>query len=174
SSNTPMDKENPWGKDGTRKEVENAMRCLIKGILNIYTSFGEHNVDFHPMVDFIEASPLRYALTVKPTVYVSHIRQFWSTARIETTKEGTKILTNVDGIVKTISESSLSMQQTIPELMALCTSLQRQLFELTDKFQAQEVEINRLKARVKLLEEREGLASKSSGDDAPNQREEYR
>nr|GFD12964.1 hypothetical protein [Tanacetum cinerariifolium] len=27
-----------------------------------------------------------------------------------------------------------SMQQTIPELAALCTSLQRQLSELTDKF----------------------------------------
>nr|GEW33505.1 hypothetical protein [Tanacetum cinerariifolium] len=327
---------------------------------------GEHNVDFHPMVDFIEASPLRYALTVKPIVYVSHIRQFWSTARIETTEEGTKILATVDGIVRTISESSLrrnlklrdkegisslpdaelfenltlmgynistnqkftfqkgqfshqwkylihtimqcispkskrfnefssniatalgegsstptephhtpspeapspshtthtspsllpvtttsiptvtstettpirqytqrvriaqsfalptvadeptssqrdvsqeeacptdsgfiadqdratiaksstlphdsaprvtspaavegSMQQTIPELTALCTSLQRQLSELTDKFQAQEVEINRLKERVKLLEEREGLAAKSSRDDAP-------
>nr|GFA10361.1 hypothetical protein [Tanacetum cinerariifolium] len=31
-----------------------------------------------------------------------------------------------------------SMQQTIPELTALCTSLQRQLSELTTKFQAQE------------------------------------
>nr|GEV52330.1 hypothetical protein [Tanacetum cinerariifolium] len=68
---------------------------------------GEHNVDFHPMVDFIEASPLRYALTIKPTIYVTHIRQFWSTARIETTGEGTKILTTVDGIVRTVSESSL-------------------------------------------------------------------
>nr|GEU85727.1 hypothetical protein [Tanacetum cinerariifolium] len=68
---------------------------------------GEHNIDFHLMVDFIEVSPLRYALTVKPTVYVSHIRQFWSTARIETTEEGTKILVIVDGIVRTVSESSL-------------------------------------------------------------------
>nr|GEY08382.1 hypothetical protein [Tanacetum cinerariifolium] len=58
----------------------------------------DHNVDFHPIVDFIEASPLRYPLTVKPTVYVSHIRQFWSTARIETTEEGTKILATVDGL----------------------------------------------------------------------------
>nr|GFC26305.1 hypothetical protein [Tanacetum cinerariifolium] len=56
----------------------------------------EHNVDFHPIVDFVEASPLGYALTFKPTVYVSHIRQFWSTARIETTEEGTKILATVD------------------------------------------------------------------------------
>nr|GFA11800.1 hypothetical protein [Tanacetum cinerariifolium] len=60
-----------------------------------------------------------------------------------------------------------SMQETIPELTALCTSLQRQLFELNDKFQAQEVEINRLKERVKQLEEREGVAAINSGDDAP-------
>nr|GFC36883.1 hypothetical protein [Tanacetum cinerariifolium] len=65
------------------------------------------NSDFHPMVDFIAASPLKYALTVKPTVFVSHIRQFWSNARIETTDEGTHILATVDGISRTVSESSL-------------------------------------------------------------------
>nr|GEV51416.1 retrovirus-related Pol polyprotein from transposon TNT 1-94 [Tanacetum cinerariifolium] len=58
---------------------------------------GEFNTDFHLMVDFIAASPLRYALTVKPTIFVSHIRQFWSTARIETTDERTYILATVDG-----------------------------------------------------------------------------
>nr|GEW65404.1 putative reverse transcriptase domain-containing protein [Tanacetum cinerariifolium] len=60
-----------------------------------------------------------------------------------------------------------SMQQIILELTALCTSLQRQLSELTAKFQAQEVEINRLKERVKLLEDREGVAATRFGDDAP-------
>nr|GFC80210.1 hypothetical protein [Tanacetum cinerariifolium] len=60
-----------------------------------------------------------------------------------------------------------SMQQTIFELTALCTSLQRQHFELLVKFQAQEVEINRLKERVKLLEDRDGVAAQISGDDAP-------
>nr|GEX97021.1 UBN2 domain-containing protein [Tanacetum cinerariifolium] len=60
-----------------------------------------------------------------------------------------------------------SMQQTIPELTALCTILQRQLSEVTAKFQAQEVEINRLKERVKLLEDREGVAATRSRDYAP-------
>nr|GEX39066.1 hypothetical protein [Tanacetum cinerariifolium] len=60
-----------------------------------------------------------------------------------------------------------SMQQTIPELMALYTSLQRQLSGLTDKFQAQEVEINWLKEIVKILEDRERVAATRSGDDAP-------
>nr|GFB41580.1 hypothetical protein [Tanacetum cinerariifolium] len=59
------------------------------------------------MVDFIEASPLRYALTIKPTVFVSHIRQFWSTARIETMDEENHILATVDGIQRTVSEASL-------------------------------------------------------------------
>nr|GEU88158.1 hypothetical protein [Tanacetum cinerariifolium] len=221
------------------------------------------------MVDFVKASPLMYALTFTPTVYVSHIRQFWSTARIETTEEGTEILATIDSILRTVTESSLrkilsfkmrkesgegsatptkphhtpspeaqpsshtthsspiipfittalippvtssdtppirqytrrtriaqssdratiaksstlphdsaprvtspaadegSMQQTINELTALCTSLQRQYFEMIDKFQAQEVEINRLKARVKLLKDKEGMGTERSGDDAP-------
>nr|GEV54320.1 hypothetical protein [Tanacetum cinerariifolium] len=66
-----------------------------------------HNVDFHQIVDFVEASHIRYALPINPTVYVSHIRQCWSTPRIETTNEGTKILATVDGRPRTISESSI-------------------------------------------------------------------
>nr|GFD16512.1 hypothetical protein [Tanacetum cinerariifolium] len=46
---------------------------------------GKFNSDFHPMVDFITASPLR----------------------IETTDKGTHILTTVDGIQRTMSELSL-------------------------------------------------------------------
>nr|GEU95349.1 putative ribonuclease H-like domain-containing protein [Tanacetum cinerariifolium] len=221
---------------------------------------GEHNVDFHPIVDFVEASPLR----------------------IETTEEGTKTLATVDGILRTVTESLLrrnlklqdeegisslpdaelfenltlmgynispnqkftfqkgfnefssnigtalvclatnrtynfskmifdglvknvnnkdraniaktstfphdsaprvtshvaakgSMQQSLNELTAFCTSLQRQHLELISKFEAQELEINRLKVRVKLLEDKEGLLLEDkeglvrarSRDDAP-------
>nr|GEW98615.1 synaptobrevin, longin-like domain protein [Tanacetum cinerariifolium] len=67
----------------------------------------DHNIDFHQIVDFIEASHIRYALTINPTVYVSHIRQFWSTARIKTMNKETKILADVYGNPRTISESSL-------------------------------------------------------------------
>nr|GEY46614.1 putative ribonuclease H-like domain-containing protein [Tanacetum cinerariifolium] len=61
----------------------------------------------------------------------------------------------------------VSMQQLINELMTLCTSLQRQHSELLAKFQAQEVEINRLKERVKILEDKGGVIRDRSGDDAP-------
>nr|GFB95801.1 hypothetical protein [Tanacetum cinerariifolium] len=59
-----------------------------------------------------------------------------------------------------------SMQHTISELTALCTSLQTQYSELLVKFQAQEEEIIRLKERVQVLEDREGVAAKQYGDDA--------
>nr|GEW15921.1 hypothetical protein [Tanacetum cinerariifolium] len=59
-----------------------------------------------------------------------------------------------------------SMQPNINELTILCTSLQRQYSELLTKFQAQEVEIRKLKDRVKVLEDREGVAATQSGDDA--------
>nr|GFC39792.1 hypothetical protein [Tanacetum cinerariifolium] len=60
-----------------------------------------------------------------------------------------------------------SMQHNIFELTALCTSLQRQYSELQAKFQAQEEEIVKLKDRVKVLDDREGVATKQSRDDAP-------
>nr|GFC94698.1 hypothetical protein [Tanacetum cinerariifolium] len=100
---------------------------------------GEHNIDFHPMVDFIKASPLRYALTAKPTVNVSHIRQFWSTARIETTEEGTKILATVDegtkilaiidGILRTVTESSLRINLKLQDEEGISSLPDTKLFE---------------------------------------------
>nr|GEZ86144.1 xylulose kinase-1 [Tanacetum cinerariifolium] len=67
----------------------------------------EHNTDFHQIMDFLEASHIRYALTVRPTVYVSHIRQFWSIARVETTNGETQILAMFNGRQRTVSESSI-------------------------------------------------------------------
>nr|GFB34389.1 hypothetical protein [Tanacetum cinerariifolium] len=89
----------------------------------------EHNQDFHQIVDFVEASHIRYALTVNPTVYVSHIRQFWSTARIETTEEGTKILATVDGKLRTVSESSIRRNLKLNDEAGISSLPDAKLFE---------------------------------------------
>nr|GEU81705.1 RNA-directed DNA polymerase, eukaryota, reverse transcriptase zinc-binding domain protein [Tanacetum cinerariifolium] len=101
----------------TEAEYVAAASCCGQGKLStvsVFLGFGLtiagwacHNTDFHQIVDFVGASHIRYALTFNPTIYVSHIRQFWSTARIETTDEGTKILATVDGILRTVTESSI-------------------------------------------------------------------
>nr|GEW54340.1 hypothetical protein [Tanacetum cinerariifolium] len=89
----------------------------------------EHNIDFHQIVDFVEASHIRYALTINPTVYVSHIRQFWSTARIETMNEGTNILATVDGKPRTISESSIRRNLKINDEEGISSLPDVELFE---------------------------------------------
>ncbi|GJX06590.1 hypothetical protein Tco_0194522 [Tanacetum coccineum] len=66
----------------------------------------EHNTDFHQIVDSLKASN-RYALMVRPTVYVAHIQQFWSTARVETVDEATKIIATINGRQRTLTESSI-------------------------------------------------------------------
>nr|GEV26453.1 hypothetical protein [Tanacetum cinerariifolium] len=204
SSNTPMDKENPWGKDGTRKDVDlHLYRSMIGSLMYLTTSrldimfsvcaCARHQVTpkechlhavkrifrylkGHPKLglwyhkespfdlvayldsDYGGATQDRksttggcqflgrrliswqckkqtivatstteaeyvatasgcgqvlwiqnqlldygYALILNPTIYVSHIQQFWSTARIETTNEGTKILATVDELFENLT-----------------------------------------------------------------------
>nr|GEV63450.1 hypothetical protein [Tanacetum cinerariifolium] len=89
----------------------------------------EHNTDFHQIVDFLEVSHIRYALTISPAVYVSHIRQFWSTTRIETTNQETKILTTVYGKPQTIFESSLRRHLKLNDEEGISSLPDAKLFE---------------------------------------------
>nr|GEX46408.1 hypothetical protein [Tanacetum cinerariifolium]GEX46590.1 hypothetical protein [Tanacetum cinerariifolium] len=67
----------------------------------------EHNIDFHQIVDFIEAS---------------HIR-------IETTNEETKILATVDGKPRTITESSLRRHLKLNDAEGISSLPDTELFE---------------------------------------------
>nr|GEZ03711.1 hypothetical protein [Tanacetum cinerariifolium] len=213
----------------------------------------EHNVDFHPIVDFVKASPLRIvplfdtmlvpqgegsstptephhtpspealqtssttpssptlpSVTIAPipTVTLSDIptlRQYTRRARIAQSSALPPVADEPASPLRDVSEGEAcptdssfkadqdraniaksstlphdlaprvtspaadegSMQLKLDELKALCTSLQRQHSEMVAKFEAHELEIHRLKARVKLLEDREGLFGERSGDDAP-------
>nr|GEV91067.1 hypothetical protein [Tanacetum cinerariifolium] len=64
-----------------------------------------------------------------------------------------------------------SMQQRIHELMELCTSLQRQQSQMTAKIKDQDLEISRLKARVKSLKDKERRHAEPIQEDAPITRE---
>nr|GEU41852.1 ribonuclease H-like domain-containing protein [Tanacetum cinerariifolium] len=69
--------------------------------------------------------------------------------------------------VPSLAADEGSLQLRIQELTDLCTSLQRQHSDLVSKFEAQELEITMLKAKVKLLEDRQGGVAERSRDDAP-------
>nr|GEW91666.1 hypothetical protein [Tanacetum cinerariifolium] len=80
-------------------------------------------------VDTLGFKANAYALPINPTVYVSHIRHFWSTARIKTTNEETKILTTVDGKHRTISESSLRRHLKLNNVEGISSIPDTELFE---------------------------------------------
>ncbi|GKC18388.1 hypothetical protein Tco_1020538 [Tanacetum coccineum] len=67
----------------------------------------EGNADFHQIVDFLNASTIRYSLTISPTIYASYIEQFWSTAKTKIVNNETQIHAKVDGKTIVISESSV-------------------------------------------------------------------
>ncbi|GKF08265.1 hypothetical protein Tco_0042489, partial [Tanacetum coccineum] len=62
---------------------------------------------FEQIVDFLNAHPIRYALTVNPTIYVSCIEQFWSSAVAKTINEKVQLHARVDGKEIVITESSI-------------------------------------------------------------------
>ncbi|GJX83525.1 hypothetical protein Tco_0333006 [Tanacetum coccineum] len=42
---------------------------------------------FEQIVDFLNANPIKYALTINPTIYTSCIEQFWATVKAKTVNE---------------------------------------------------------------------------------------
>ncbi|GJW34320.1 retrovirus-related pol polyprotein from transposon TNT 1-94 [Tanacetum coccineum] len=62
---------------------------------------------FEEIVDFLNAHFIRYALTHNPTIYVSCIDQFWSTAKTKTINKETHIHALVDGKKIVITKSSV-------------------------------------------------------------------
>ncbi|GJV76573.1 hypothetical protein Tco_1508157 [Tanacetum coccineum] len=72
-----------------------------------YLEKSKDNADFAKIVNFLNASSIRYALTVSLTIYVSYIEQFWSTTNIKTVNNETQIRAKVDGKTIVITESSM-------------------------------------------------------------------
>ncbi|GJV20123.1 hypothetical protein Tco_1369143 [Tanacetum coccineum] len=56
----------------------------------------EESNGFEGIIDFLNASSIKYALTVNPTVYESCIEQFWTTAKVKTVNGERQIQALVD------------------------------------------------------------------------------
>ncbi|GKB00739.1 hypothetical protein Tco_0828732 [Tanacetum coccineum] len=63
---------------------------------------------FQEIVDFLNGSHIRYALTKNPTIYVSLIKKFWQTATVRTVDNREQEITaTVDGKEFTVTEASV-------------------------------------------------------------------
>ncbi|GKC96197.1 hypothetical protein Tco_1161639 [Tanacetum coccineum] len=62
---------------------------------------------FEQIVDFLNANPIRYALTVNPTIYISCIQQFWDSAKLRTVNGVVQIQALIDGNKIVVNEASI-------------------------------------------------------------------
>ncbi|GJZ13560.1 hypothetical protein Tco_0548790 [Tanacetum coccineum] len=68
----------------------------------------EESNRFKGIIDFLNASSIKYALTVNPTVYESCIQQFWATAKTKIVNGECQIQALVDKKKVIITETSIS------------------------------------------------------------------
>ncbi|GKD91175.1 hypothetical protein Tco_1366682, partial [Tanacetum coccineum] len=62
---------------------------------------------FEQIVDFLNANPIKYTLTVNPTIYTSCTKQFWATAKSKTVNGEVQLQALVDGKKVIITETSI-------------------------------------------------------------------
>nr|GEW29341.1 putative LRR receptor-like protein kinase [Tanacetum cinerariifolium] len=60
---------------------------------------------FKQTIDFLNAHPIKYALTVNPTIYTSCVEQFWTTATMKNINEEAQLHAKLEGKKVVISEA---------------------------------------------------------------------
>ncbi|GKF05868.1 hypothetical protein Tco_0036536, partial [Tanacetum coccineum] len=85
---------------------------------------------FHQIIDFLNRSHICYALTKKPEVCVSFIKQFWRSAEVTTAKNGeVKIPATIDGHSMTITEGSLRRHLKLDDQDGISSIPNSKIFE---------------------------------------------
>ncbi|GKE80888.1 hypothetical protein Tco_1550888 [Tanacetum coccineum] len=67
----------------------------------------EESEGFEQIVDFLNANPIRYALTINPTIYTSCIEQFYATVKVKTVNGEVQLQASVDEKKIIVTEASV-------------------------------------------------------------------
>ncbi|GKE10506.1 hypothetical protein Tco_1414057, partial [Tanacetum coccineum] len=95
-----------------------------------YLKKTEGSEGFHQIVDFLNTSHIRYALTENPTIYISLIQQFWQTATTSTLDNGEmEITATIDGKVKTVTEASIRRHLKLEDSDGISNLSTSEIFE---------------------------------------------
>nr|GEW89513.1 ribonuclease H-like domain-containing protein [Tanacetum cinerariifolium] len=112
----------PLVKDG----VSDNKDCLVKSPVMAYTYYCQLKINaakykftttgdekpsesegFEQIINFLNANPIKYVLTVNPTIYTSCIKEFWATAKVKTVNREEQIHALVDKKKVIITETSV-------------------------------------------------------------------
>ncbi|GJW17143.1 hypothetical protein Tco_0024579 [Tanacetum coccineum] len=85
---------------------------------------------FHQVIDFLTRSHICYALTKKPNVYVSFIKQFWRSAKATTDdNREVKITASIDGHSMNITKASLRRHLKLDDHDGITSIPNSEIFE---------------------------------------------
>ncbi|GJU10883.1 hypothetical protein Tco_1133279 [Tanacetum coccineum] len=85
---------------------------------------------FHQVIDFLNRSHICYALTKKPDVYISFIKQFWRSAEASTDDNGdVQITATIDGHSMSITEASLRRHLKLDDQDGITSIPNSEIFE---------------------------------------------
>ncbi|GJT82819.1 putative ribonuclease H-like domain-containing protein [Tanacetum coccineum] len=95
-----------------------------------YLEKSEGSTGFHEIIDFLSASHIHYALTENPTIYVSFIKQFWTTAAASTrANREVELTATINGHTKTLTEASLRRHLKLEDNRGVSTLPNSEIFE---------------------------------------------
>nr|GEV46867.1 putative ribonuclease H-like domain-containing protein [Tanacetum cinerariifolium] len=82
-------------------------KFLLFGLMNWCCSFSAVSEGFNQIIDFLNGSSIKYALTVNPNIYVSCIKQFWTTVAVKKVNDVTRLQALVDKKKVIITEATI-------------------------------------------------------------------
>ncbi|KAI3718575.1 hypothetical protein L6452_19452 [Arctium lappa] len=83
---------------------------------------------FHQIVDFLKTTHIAHALTISPSIYIEHQRQFWANATIVTENGVQMIKTKVCGIPLTITEEVIRISLRLDDASGITSISNVELF----------------------------------------------
>nr|GEV76910.1 hypothetical protein [Tanacetum cinerariifolium] len=82
-------------------------KFLLFGLTNWCCSLNAVSEGFNQIIDFLNRSSIKYALTVNPNIYVSCIKQFWTSVAVKKVNDVTRLQALVDKKKVVITEASI-------------------------------------------------------------------
>nr|GEY52010.1 hypothetical protein [Tanacetum cinerariifolium] len=111
---------------------------------------------FEQIIDFLSGSYINHDLTMNPHVYISCIKQFWNTAVVKHSGDVARFGKGFSGVETPLFETMLAVRDIAEEaevqVLDTCSALVLRVKGLENANAAQQLEIVKLKARVKKLE----------------------
>nr|GEU43267.1 hypothetical protein [Tanacetum cinerariifolium] len=116
---------------------------------------------FKQIVDFLNANPIKYALTVSPTINTSCIKQFWTSSKVKNVNEDVQLQDLLDGKKVIVNEASIRCDLRLDDAEVTACLPNSAIFEELTRLGVlfleqiktnQAAKIKKLKKRVRKLE----------------------